>query len=488
MNTNWIAPAIIAAGTDEQKERLLPPIAAGKVLWCQGFSEPEAGSDLASMRMTAVRDGDFYVVNGQKIWTSYAHVAQYCFLLARTNPEVAKRRGISILLVPMDLPGIEVREIPSVLGRHAIHELFFDDVHVPVDCRLGAENEGWPLIRKVLANERIGAARFERSTRVLADGIAAARAGGPDDPVAAGQALATCEAARMLAYAAVQDRIDGRDDTGSASTSRVASVAAERAAAAGRGGDYQLGGGARADQRVRPGVRGGRQPGRRPVHGVDAGEHHGRDPGGAARPGGPAGPPAAEGVAMDLRLDSEQDSVVDAVRTLLRRTAGPREAGETSGRLDGEAMRRLSEAGFLDVASDGAPHDHLTALLVTEEAARGLVSAPVGARALVAAYAGVPDPPLTIGLALGQGSIVRWGADVDAVLMLQGATVRLLRPGDMTAERVPSRMTYPLARVTARPDRGEVVPGTARSGHAGAADDGAAARMTRAWRTVLAAE
>ncbi len=191
---------------------------------------------------------------------------------------------------------------------------------------------------------------------------------------------------------------------------------------------------------------------------------------------------------MDLRLDSEQDSVVDAVRTLLRRTAGPRESGETSGRLDGEAMRRLSEAGFLDVASDGAPHDHLTALLVTEEAARGLVSAPVGARALVAAYAGVPDPPLTIGLALGQGSIVRWGADVDAVLMLQGATVRLLRPGDMTAERVPSRMTYPLARVTARPDRGEVVPGTARSGHDGAADDGAAARMTRAWRTVLAAE
>ncbi len=238
MNTNWIAPAIIAAGTDEQKERLLPPIAAGKVLWCQGFSEPEAGSDLASMRMTAVRDGDFYVVNGQKIWTSYAHVAQYCFLLARTNPEVAKRRGISILLVPMDLPGIEVREIPSVLGRHAIHELFFDDVHVPVDCRLGAENEGWPLIRKVLANERIGAARFERSTRVLADGIAAARAGGPDDPVAAGQALATCEAARMLAYAAVQDRIDGRDDTGSASTSRVASVAAERAAARGLISEY----------------------------------------------------------------------------------------------------------------------------------------------------------------------------------------------------------------------------------------------------------
>jgi alkylation response protein AidB-like acyl-CoA dehydrogenase len=230
MNTNWIAPAIIAAGTDEQKERFLPAIAAGQVLWCQGFSEPEAGSDLASMRMTAIRDGDFYLVNGQKIWTSYAHVAQYCFVLARTNPDAAKRRGISILLVPMDLPGIEVREIPSVLGSHAIHELFFTDVHVPADCRLGAENEGWPLIRKVLANERIGAARFERASRVITAGIAGTASGTPAEPVAAGQALAACQAARMLAYAAVQDRIDGLDDTGSASTSRVASIAAERAA------------------------------------------------------------------------------------------------------------------------------------------------------------------------------------------------------------------------------------------------------------------
>ena len=230
MNTNWIAPAIIAAGTDEQKERFLPAIAAGQVLWCQGFSEPEAGSDLASMRTTAIRDGDFYLVNGQKIWTSYAHVAQYCFLLARTNPDAAKRRGISILLVPMNLPGIEVREIPSVLGSHAIHELFFTDVHVPEDCRLGAENEGWPLIRKILANERIGAARFERATRVITAGVSGTATGVPAEPVAAGQALAACQAARMLAYAAVQDRIDGRDDTGSASTSRVASIAAERAA------------------------------------------------------------------------------------------------------------------------------------------------------------------------------------------------------------------------------------------------------------------
>jgi alkylation response protein AidB-like acyl-CoA dehydrogenase len=238
MNTNWIAPAIIAAGTEEQIHRYLPAIAAGKVLWCQGFSEPDAGSDLASMRTTAVRDGEYYVLNGQKIWTSYAHVAEYCFLLARTNTEVAKRRGISILLVPMDLPGIEVREIPSVLGSHAIHEVFFSDVHVPVDCRLGEENEGWPLIRKVLANERIGAARFERASRVIFAGVAASGGGVPRDPVTAGHALATAQAARMLAYAAVQDRIDGRDDTGSASTSRVASIAAERAATQTLVGEY----------------------------------------------------------------------------------------------------------------------------------------------------------------------------------------------------------------------------------------------------------
>jgi alkylation response protein AidB-like acyl-CoA dehydrogenase len=228
MNTNWIAPAIIAVGTREQKQRYLPRIAAGDVLWCQGFSEPEAGSDLASMRTSAVRDGDAYVVNGQKIWTSYAHVAEYCFLLARTDPDVPKRDGISILLVPMDLPGIEVREIPNVLGYHAIHEIFFTDVRVPVDCRLGEENDGWPTIRRVLANERIGAARFERASRVLDQGITDAGGGRPADEVAAGQALATCEASRLLAYAAVQDRIDNRGDTGSASTSRVGSVTAER--------------------------------------------------------------------------------------------------------------------------------------------------------------------------------------------------------------------------------------------------------------------
>jgi alkylation response protein AidB-like acyl-CoA dehydrogenase len=230
MNTNWVAPAIIAAGTEAQRERYLPAIAAGDVLWCQGFSEPDAGSDLASLRTSAVREGDSYVVNGQKIWTSYAHVAQHCFLLVRTDASAKKRDGISILLVPMDLPGIEVREVTSIIGPHAVHEIFFADVRVPVDCLLGEENRGWPLIRKVLAHERVGAARFERASRVL-DQAMRSLPDGPVDEVAAGRAFAACEAARALAYAAVQDRDAGRDRSATANATRVGNVAAERAVA-----------------------------------------------------------------------------------------------------------------------------------------------------------------------------------------------------------------------------------------------------------------
>jgi alkylation response protein AidB-like acyl-CoA dehydrogenase len=174
MNVNWIGPAIMAAGTDEQRSFHLPKIAAGEVFWCQGFSEPDAGSDLASMRTTAIREGDEYVINGQKIWTSYAHVADFCFLLARTNPEGEPRHGISALLVPMDTPGIEVRDIPNVVGEHVIHEMFFSDVHVDASVLLGEENQGWPLVLASLANERIGIARFELSSRVLEAAVAKA--------------------------------------------------------------------------------------------------------------------------------------------------------------------------------------------------------------------------------------------------------------------------------------------------------------------------
>jgi len=211
MNTNWIGPAIMLAGTPEQKAFHLGRISRGEAMWCQGFSEPDAGSDLASLKTRAVLDGDTYIVNGQKIWTSYAHAADHCFLLVRTS-DAPRGEGISILLVPMDLPGIEVRDIPNPFVDHLIHEVYFRDVPVPVACLLGEENKGWEIVRQVLANERVGVARAECSERTLDGAVAAARAAGIDvaaDGLAEviGMAYATCEAARAMNYAAVNEKV-----------------------------------------------------------------------------------------------------------------------------------------------------------------------------------------------------------------------------------------------------------------------------------------
>ncbi|HVW42189.1 MAG TPA: acyl-CoA dehydrogenase family protein [Amycolatopsis sp.] len=208
MNITWIGPAIMKAGTEEQKARYLPPISRGEAMWCQGFSEPGAGTDLAALQTSAYRDGDEYVINGQKIWTSYAHFADYCFLLVRTAPG---RHGITILLVPMDTPGIEVREIPTMGFHHIVHEMFFTDVRVPADCRLGPENEGWNLIRTILANERVGLARHEHADRALDNLVAELEADGgtlddPDVLEALGNAAADTAATRVLNYVAVDHR------------------------------------------------------------------------------------------------------------------------------------------------------------------------------------------------------------------------------------------------------------------------------------------
>lgn len=225
MNVTWIGPAIMMAGTEEQKARYLPAMSRGEAMWCQGFSEPGAGSDLAAMQTTARPDGTDYIVNGQKIWTSYAHAADHCFLLARTSPA---RHGITIFLVPMDLPGIEVREIPTLGFHHIVHEVFFTDVRVPVECRLGEENEGWTLIRTLLANERTGLARHEHADRQL-DRLVdeAAAAGVPDDDpdvlVALGAAAAATAAARVLNYVAVDHRHHATpEQAGTASVYRTA--------------------------------------------------------------------------------------------------------------------------------------------------------------------------------------------------------------------------------------------------------------------------
>lgn len=160
IDTGWqglhmAAPVIIAFGSEEQKARHLPPMRSGEVYWCQGFSEPGAGSDLASLRTTAVLDGDHYVVNGQKIWTSEAQFSQWGFFLVRTDPQADKpQKGISFLLIDMKTPGITVRPIDQIDGGHELNEVFLDDVRVPKENLVGEPNKGWTYAKYLLEKER----------------------------------------------------------------------------------------------------------------------------------------------------------------------------------------------------------------------------------------------------------------------------------------------------------------------------------------------
>jgi len=153
-----VAPVIMRFGTPEQQRRFLPHIADGSHWWCQGYSEPGAGSDLASLRTRAVRDGDHYVVNGQKTWTTLAQHADWIFCLVRTDPEARKQEGISFLLIDMKSPGITVRKIELIDGEHEVNEVWFDNVRVPVEQRIGEENQGWTCAKFLLGHERTGAA------------------------------------------------------------------------------------------------------------------------------------------------------------------------------------------------------------------------------------------------------------------------------------------------------------------------------------------
>jgi alkylation response protein AidB-like acyl-CoA dehydrogenase len=232
MNVNWIGPSIMMFGTEEQCREHLPRIARGDVIWCQGFSEPGAGSDLAALRTRAVRDAGEYVVNGQKVWTSYASVADFCYLLVRTGAEETGPQGITVLLVPTDLPGFEIREVGSIVGDHAFHELFLTDLRVPVSCRLGPENEGWRVVRQALAFERVGAPRWARAQHLLEQVAEWAQEhgqlGAPWVRDRLGEARAATEAARMLFYRVIDEREHDEPQSPSANLARVAMVESER--------------------------------------------------------------------------------------------------------------------------------------------------------------------------------------------------------------------------------------------------------------------
>ncbi|MCZ0988630.1 acyl-CoA dehydrogenase family protein [Streptomyces diastatochromogenes] len=221
---NLLAPTLLAHGTDEQKSRFLPPIAAGEELWCQGYSEPGAGSDLAGVRTSAVREGASYRISGQKIWTSLAHEADWCFVLARTDPGSRRHQGLSFLLVPMDQPGrIEVRPIRQMTGTSDFNEVFFDGAHAREEHVVGEEGQGWRVAMSLLG--------FERGVSTLAQQIgfaeelgrvvrAAVRTGAVDDPVLRARLVRQWAELRAMRWNALRT-LGGSGDAGAPSVAKL---------------------------------------------------------------------------------------------------------------------------------------------------------------------------------------------------------------------------------------------------------------------------
>ncbi len=183
----WAGPTLVHAGTSEQKDRYLMPLLAGEEIWCQLFSEPDAGSDLASLTTRAELDGDEWVITGQKVWTSYAHQARFGILLARSEPDAPVHRGISYFICPMDAPGLRVRPLTDMTGTHTFNEVFLDGVRLPAGSLVGRRGEGWGLAKVTLANERVslsGAGSLWGMGPTAADLIdEVRRSGGSDDPL-----------------------------------------------------------------------------------------------------------------------------------------------------------------------------------------------------------------------------------------------------------------------------------------------------------------
>lgn len=224
---NNIAPAIMQYGTEEQKKTLLPRMTRADDIWCQGMSEPEAGSDLASLRTRAVRDGDAFVVNGQKIWTSLGHRAQWCQLYVRTDPDAPKHQGISCLIVDMKLPGIEVRPLVTLNGDTDFAEVFCHDVRVPADTLLGPLNGGWQVATTTLSHERVGAARLYAEMQVRLEELVvdmAAHTDALEDPVTLrrlGEIAVRIKYLDVLCQRSISATLHGGDGFGSASLAKT---------------------------------------------------------------------------------------------------------------------------------------------------------------------------------------------------------------------------------------------------------------------------
>ncbi len=233
MNVNWVGPAILQYGTEEQKAEHIGRIVAGTHIWCQGFSEPSAGSDLAALSTSARRTDSGYVIDGVKIWTSGASLADYCLMLARTGQD--RYEGISVFLVPMKAPGVSARPIPNFMGEFSLHETVFDNVEVPLSALLGEENGGWQIVRQIMHNERIGQPRYSLAIRGLDRAVALLKArdrfNGQTVRADAARAYAALQAARSLSLQVIDARAKRMPPSAITSIARYSLVSADRAVA-----------------------------------------------------------------------------------------------------------------------------------------------------------------------------------------------------------------------------------------------------------------
>jgi alkylation response protein AidB-like acyl-CoA dehydrogenase len=232
LGLNWVGPAVMRFGTEYQRAFHLPRIASGESIWCQGFSEPGAGTDLASLRTRATRDESVWRVNGQKVWTSYALMANWCMVAARTGDRDSPGGGIGLFMIPMDTPGVDPRPIDSMLGHQHLNEVFFEDVVVDDEQLLGHADHGWSVIRYALAFERIGIARYARTDRLairLRAELGEDYAALPESVrVRFARAMVHNRMARIVSYQAIESQTSDDVDDALVGTARLLTTLCEQ--------------------------------------------------------------------------------------------------------------------------------------------------------------------------------------------------------------------------------------------------------------------